>query len=119
MNNQPDPLNPSHEPHHAGILVEQSRETTLSTVDALYDAACKRGTTYEAVVHSCFCSAMDDEFGTDENTSDGAEAFIYAREKYGYLSCAENAQLDAEYADDGTCEHGLDFWTCPRGCFEG
>lgn len=117
MNPQPDPLNPSHEPHFAGSLVEQSPGTTHARVDSLYDAACKRGTTYEAVVHSCFCSAMTDEFGTDEHVVDVAEAFIYAREKYCYLSSAENAQLD-EYTDDGTCKHGLDFWTCPSGCFE-
>ncbi|MPQ71461.1 hypothetical protein [Pseudomonas sp. MWU12-2323] len=118
MNIPPDPLNPSHEPHLAGSLVAQSPGTTHSRVDSLYGAACERGTTYEAVVHSCFCSAMDDEFGTDENAVDVAEAFIYARKRYGYLSSAENAQLDAENADDGTCKCGLDWLTCPSGCFE-
>lgn len=118
MNTEFDPPNPSHGPHLAGSLVEQCPGTTHSRVDSLYDAACVRGTTYEAVVHSCFCSAMNDEFGTDENAVDVAEAFSYAREKYGYLSSAENAQLDAESAEDGTCKHGLGFWTCPSGCFE-
>ncbi|RMV79109.1 hypothetical protein ALP05_04386 [Pseudomonas caricapapayae] len=86
-------------------------------VDALFNAACKQGTTYEAVVHSVFCESLRSEFGEDE-CGTAASAFTYARETYGYQDEAEQqAQLEAD-AEQGICCHGLDWMTCPAGCFE-
>lgn len=34
-----------------------------------------------------------------------------------YLTPEEIAAEDAEASVDGICSHGLDFWTCPKGCF--
>lgn len=37
---------------------------------------------------------------------------------FGYVSPEELAQAQQEMADKGYCRHGLDYWTCPCGCFE-
>lgn len=85
-------------------------------VDELYSDAAERFSTYETVVHRTFCESMLEAF-PDQDSEARVRAFAYAREKYGYLSPEEIAEEDASNADDGICSHGLDFWTCPRGCF--
>jgi hypothetical protein len=118
MSVQPDFLCPAHDAPTASSSNENSPGCLLCRVASLYEAACKHGTTYEAVVHSSFCSAMDDAFGSDENDADVANVFTYARQEYGYLSAEENAEIDAERASNGDCHHGLNWLTCPAGCFE-
>lgn len=88
---------------------------TKQRVDDLYSAACKHGTTYEAVVHSTFCDSMVDEFSDQESDK---SAFAYARETYGYQTQEELRATQAEDWDNGVCSHGLDSMTCPAGCFE-
>ncbi|WP_439126326.1 MAG: hypothetical protein ACNJA3_28570 (plasmid) [Pseudomonas rhizophila] len=84
-------------------------------IDDLYTAACKHGTTYEAVVHSTFCDLVLDEFSDREADK---PAFAYAREAYGYQTQDELRATQAEDWNNGVCSHGLDWMTCPAGCFE-
>ncbi|MFC3945602.1 hypothetical protein CCU68_35190 [Pseudomonas gingeri NCPPB 3146 = LMG 5327] len=86
-------------------------------VDAIFSDACKRGSTYETVVHNFFCAGVEGEFGTDETAPEFAEVFMYARE-YGYMNATENAAREQADAENGYCHHGLDAMTCPCGCFE-
>lgn len=73
---------------------------------------------YEAVALSEFCSEMIEHFGIDEQVPASSEAFIYASAQYGYLSPEELEAVQADDADDGICRHGLNWMTCPAGCFE-
>jgi hypothetical protein len=100
-------------------LISSNHGTDVcSRVDDLYSAACKQGTTYEAVVHSVFCESMRNAFGEEEHCIAVASAFTYARETYGYEDEAEQeAGLEAD-REQGICCHGLDWMTCPAGCFE-
>jgi len=86
-------------------------------VDAIFSDACKRGSTYETVVHNFFCAGVEGEFGTDETAPEVAEVFKYAR-GYGYMNATENAAREQADAENGYCHHGLDAMTCPCGCFE-
>ncbi|QFG27706.1 hypothetical protein F6476_00190 (plasmid) [Pseudomonas umsongensis] len=88
-------------------------------VDAFFADACKRAPTYETVVHNFFCADVEREFGTNEESPEFAEIFVYAREEYEYTSPSERAAQRAQDAEDGYCQHGLDEMTCPCGCFEG
>lgn len=94
----------------------EDRMAIALRVDELYGAAAARFHTYETVIHRTFCESMLDTF-PDQEGDMGVYAFGYAREKYGYLTQEEIEEEDAENSDDGICSHGLDFWTCPRGCF--
>ncbi|WP_052261079.1 hypothetical protein [Pseudomonas sp. C5pp] len=85
-------------------------------VDELYGVAAARSPTYETVIHREFCESMLESFPYQEGDIE-KWAFEYAREKYGYLTPEEIAEEDSENSEDGICSHGLDFWTCPRGCF--
>jgi hypothetical protein len=95
-----------------------SIEEMKAKVDDIFSYACKRGSTYETVVHNFFCAGIEGEFGTDETAPEFAEVFVYARE-YGYMNASENAAREQEDAENGYCQHGLDEMTCPCGCFEG
>jgi len=93
-------------------------EDMKAKVDAIFSDACKRGSTYETVVHNLFCSGVEGEFGTDETAPEFAEVFKYARQEYDYMNASENAAREQEDAENGYCHHGLDAMTCPCGCFE-
>lgn len=84
-------------------------------VDDLYSAACKHGTTYEAVIHTTFCESMLEEFSDLEADR---HAFAYARDTYGYRTQEEIRAAQAVDWEDGVCTHGLNWMTCPAGCFE-
>lgn len=100
-------------------LMDTQMKATHQEIDQLFNEACKRGTTYEAVVHSCFCTSMRDVFGDDEQLDNQTQAaFKYARETYGYQSIDESQESEAKDWEDGICNHGLTWLTCPRGCFE-
>lgn len=86
-------------------------------VDALHDAAIARYPTYETMIHRGFCEAMKEAFPNPE-TQEGKAAYQYARDEYGYLSPEEIAAEDAINIEEGVCSHGLDWLTCPCGCFE-
>lgn len=92
--------------------------TFKTRVDDLFSAAAKRFSSYEAVAFSEFCSQMIEHFGDDEQIPESAEAFAYARSQYGYLSPDELEAVQAADADNDICRHGLDWMTCPAGCFE-
>jgi hypothetical protein len=94
-----------------------SIEEMKAKVDDIFSYACKRGSTYETVVHNFFCAGVEGEFGTDETAPEFAEVFKYARE-YGYMNATENAAREQADAENGYCHHGLDAMTCPCGCFE-
>lgn len=47
-----------------------------------------------------------------------AELFAQAR-SYGYLTPSEVSKQQDELRDQGYCRCGLDYMTCPSGCFEG
>ncbi|MBA1305879.1 hypothetical protein [Stutzerimonas stutzeri] len=94
---------------NAARIIEQK-------VDELYATASARHPTYETVVHREFCESMLHTF-VDAESPTGLLAFQHARQKYGYLTPDEIAEDDLKNSDDGICSHGLDFWTCPRGCF--
>lgn len=92
---------------------------TKVKIDELYDAAAKRHSCYEAVVHSEFCTAMQSSFGDDEALNATTQAaFSYARSTYGYMSPDELSKANEADWEDGTCKHGLTWLTCPAGCFE-
>lgn len=88
-----------------------------SLIDDLFTQACKQYSTYETMVIKSFSSSVDQNFDSDNKTHD--EAFAYARKEYGYLTSSEIAEMDENNANDGICSHGLDYMTCPCGCFEG
>lgn len=92
--------------------------THKASVDDLFTAAAKRFSAYEAVAFSEFCSEMIEHFGDDEQIPGSSEAFAYARSRYGYLSPEELQAVQADDAEKGICSHGLDWMTCPAGCFE-
>ncbi|WP_409286875.1 hypothetical protein [Pseudomonas guariconensis] len=87
-------------------------------VRSLYASACDHGGTYERVVHKAFCHSMIEHFGVDETRIDAVIAYAFAREAYGYQTSDELELDDMAAEGEGICSHGLDFWTCPRGCFE-
>ncbi|MFK4135378.1 Uncharacterised protein [Pseudomonas luteola] len=87
------------------------------SVDSLFSIAAGRFPTYETVMHRAFCGSMRKAF-PNQASEEGAYAFKYAKEHYGYLTDEEIAEEDARNFDEGICSHGLDFWTCPCGCFE-
>lgn len=97
------------------MLEIETASATRQRIDDLYSAACKHGTTYDAVVHSTFCDSMLGEFPDREAAK---AAFAYARETYGYQTQEELRATQAEDWDNGVCSHGLDWMTCPAGCFE-
>jgi hypothetical protein len=100
-------------------MMDTQFEAERHEIDKLYNEACKRGTTYEAVVHSGFCTSMRWAFGNDEQQDDRTQAaFKYARETYGYQSLAESQESEAKDWEEGICKHGLTWLTCPCGCFE-
>lgn len=86
-------------------------------VDALFSAAIAQYPTYETMVHRGFCKAMLGAF-SDPETEEGKAAYEYARDEYRYLGPEEIAADDASNKEDGICSHGLDWMTCPCGCFE-
>jgi hypothetical protein len=51
-------------------MMDTQFEAERHEIDKLYNEACKRGTTYEAVVHSGFCTSMRWAFGNDEQQDD-------------------------------------------------
>ncbi len=89
----------------------------LRRVDALYGAAAARFATYETVAHRAFCESLREAFPYADSLDAGL-AFKYAIEKYGYLTPEQIADEDERNEDDGICRHGLDWMTCPSGCFE-
>ncbi|MGC3103755.1 hypothetical protein ACPTKS_30780 [Pseudomonas aeruginosa] len=95
---------------------QSDTEAMERKVEELYGAAAQRYPTYDTMVHNAFCDAMDLEFGSEEDT-DSPEAFAYAREAYGYESPSEREAQQEEDSENGICSHGLDYWTCPCGCF--
>jgi hypothetical protein len=97
------------------MLEKDTSAEIKQRVDDLYSAACKHGTTYESVIHSAFCESMLDEFSDREADK---SAFAYARDTYGYQTQEERRATQAEDWDKGICSHGLDWMTCPAGCFE-
>jgi hypothetical protein len=100
-------------------MMETQLEKARQSIDQLYNEACKRGTTYEAVVHSVFCTNMRWTFGDDEQLDVLTQAaFKYARETYGYQSREELQQSEDDDKEQGICSHGLTWLTCPCGCFE-
>lgn len=98
------------------ITIAVAPASVASKVDALYEAATAKFPTYETVVHRSFCESMLQAF-PDPQSTEGAQAFQYAIGEYGYLTPEEIAAEDSESSNDGICSHGLDFWTCPKGCF--
>lgn len=86
------------------ITIAVAQASVASKIDEIYEAAMARFPTYETVAHRAFCESM-------------LQAFQYAIGEYGYLTPEEIAAEDAEASVDGICSHGLDFWTCPKGCF--
>lgn len=85
-------------------------------IDSFYSDAARRHSTYETVVHRDFCQQVLEAY-PDPDSAEGEVAFEYAREKYGYLTPEQIAEEDAESEDEGICSHGMDWLTCPRGCF--
>lgn len=95
-------------------------EKTVARIGELYAAAAKRFPTYEALVQTQFNSAMQSEFGEDEEFDERTRAaFTYARSHLGYMSREEQAKAQDAAWEEGICSHGLDAMTCPCGCFEG
>lgn len=86
-------------------------------VDELYSTAGARFPTYDTIVHRAFCEAMLQAF-PEQDSDAGAPAYAYAREAYGYLTPEEIAAEDEINDAEGICSHGLDYWTCPCGCFD-
>ncbi|MCX4151005.1 MULTISPECIES: hypothetical protein [Paraburkholderia] len=73
------------------------------------------GQSYEYMV-SLLCGMVEgmlDEFAPEERP-----AVVLVARSFGYLSPDELAAAEKEMADAGYCSHGLDYWTCPCGCFE-
>jgi len=98
------------------ITIAEAQASVASKIDEIYEAAMARFPTYETVAHRAFCESMLQAF-PDPQSTEGAQAFQYAIGEYGYLTPEEIAAEDAEASVDGICSHGLDFWTCPKGCF--
>ena len=92
--------------------------TYKASADDLFSAAAKRFSCSDAVAFSELCSEMIEHFGDDEQIPEWSEAFAYARSKYGYLSPDELEAVQGDDADNDICRHGLDWMTCPAGCFE-
>lgn len=98
------------------MLAMDASDEVKSAIDGLYGEACKRNSTYEAVVHSQFCAAMDALF--DSSKPSDRPAFYYARQAYGYQTSEELRKAQEKDWEEGICSHGLDSMTCPCGCFE-
>jgi hypothetical protein len=86
-------------------------------VGSLYSSAVTRFPTYETVVHREFCKSMLEAF-PDPDSVEGQLAYEYARDEYDYLTPEQIAEDNEKNKDDGICSHGLDWLTCPCGCFE-
>lgn len=64
-----------------------------------------------------FSEAVEDEFDPeDEAFWEALMPFLRQRD---YATPEERRLADEEREDEGYCRHGLTFWTCPAGCFEG
>jgi hypothetical protein len=73
------------------------------------------GLSYEYMV-SLLCGRVEGllvEFPPEERSA----VALIAR-GFGYVSPDELARAQDEMADAGYCRHGLDYMTCPCGCFE-
>ncbi|NNJ17008.1 hypothetical protein CSV86_018295 [Pseudomonas putida CSV86] len=96
-----------------------SPEAIEITVGKLYSEVVHRYSTYEAVVRSHFCQRMREAYGDDENLDPEVQyAFAFARHTYDYVSEEELLEIEAEDSNNGICSHGLNWLTCPCGCFE-
>jgi len=88
-----------------------------SHVDRLYQV--NFSGTYEGVVHKNFLDAMRKSYGIDEDKdSRTSQAFVYAREVYGYQNPVEQKQSLLDDENNGYCSHGVEFDCCPAGCGE-
>jgi len=88
-----------------------------NNVDLLYKKSLTG--TYEGIVHKNFLNAMYEYYGFDENKdSRTSEAFLYARDIYGYQNSAEYRQFLLDDENEGYCAHGVEFDCCPAGCGE-
>lgn len=97
------------------MLPEQKRQIQQQ-IDSFYSAAVARHPTYETVVHRDFCQQVLEAF-PDPYSAEGSTAHDYACEEYDYLTPEQIAEDDAKNNDEGICSHGMDWLTCPRGCF--
>lgn len=95
---------------------EHASKILQAAVDNVYSEACSLGGSYEQAVHDHFCSLLRKYY---PNVSDEThEVFVYASKRYGYQTFEEATTSKADYWDNGICTHGLEFMTCPAGCFE-
>lgn len=79
------------------------------------EATRRCGLSYEYMV-SLLCGMVEEMLG--EFTPEERPAVVLVARTFGYLSPDELAAAEKEMADAGYCSHGLDYWTCPCGCFE-
>ena len=97
------------------LTAEDLRRLEAHIDELASEAALRCGQSHDAYVRF-FSEAVDEEFG---DVSDELWAVIVPlAEKRDYCSAEELAQADEEMAEQGYCQHGLTFWTCPAGCFE-
>lgn len=73
------------------------------------------GCSYEIFVQK-FSEAIDDAL-IDVEADIQMQVLEKAR-RLGYLSLHEISDMVREMREDGSCMHGLDYLTCPCGCFD-
>lgn len=98
-------------------MLPEHKNQIEQKVDYIYNIAVDRHPTYETVIHREFCEQMLEEY-PDPYSPEGVVAYKHARGRYGYLTPEQINEENALNEDDGICSHGLDWRTCPRGCFE-
>ena len=82
---------------------------------ALTRASARCGSSYEYGV-VLFSEEMDWEL--DEVAPEHHEAALKVLRAFGYRTRDEREEDEAQAAAAGYCVHGLDWLTCPCGCFE-